>query len=95
MNFVTENMSDRLALISLTCYVTDALQKKGKKITCYDLLLTIGKDFSDFDKNTFLKSLGVICQSMMYGCKTYPDFNIKPKDMPKVIKNILDSYCPF
>ena len=46
-------------------------------------------------KETFLKSLGVICESLMYGNKVFPDFGIKPKDMPKTVQNLLNHYCPF
>ena len=46
-------------------------------------------------KNTFLKSLGAICESLMYGSKTYPDFGIEPKNMPKQLRKLLDNYCPF
>ena len=95
LNYIGSDISDKFALISLTCYLTKELQKKGKKVNCYDILLTIGKDFSDFEKNTFLKSLGAICENFMYGCDKFPTFDLKPKDMPKTIRNILNNYCPF
>ena len=46
-------------------------------------------------KNTFLKSLGAICESLMYGSKTYPDFGIPFENMPKQVRKLLDNYCPF
>lgn len=95
MGYLRTDCSDKLACIALTCYVTNTLKKKGKNINCYEVLLQICKDFPDIEKNTFLKSLGVICEDLLYGCDTFPDFGIKPKDMPSTIKNLLDKYCPF
>ena len=95
LGYLNTDVSDKLACISLTCYLTDAFRKKGKKINCYEVLLWIGKDMPDLVKDTFLKSLGAICESLMYGSKTYPDFGIAPKDMPQQVRKLLDSYCPF
>ena len=95
LGYLNANLSDKLACIALTCYITNEVRKKGKNVTCYDILLMIGKDFSDTEKNTFLKSLGAICEDLMYGCKEFIDFGIPPKEMPKQLKNLLDKYCPF
>ena len=95
LGYLNTDISDKLACISLTCYITNELRKKGKKSTCYDVLLQIGKDLPDLEKNTFLKSLGVICESLMYGSKTFPDFGIPLKEMPKQVRKLLGSYCPF
>lgn len=95
MGFLNCDVSDKLAAISLTCYITNELRKKGKKATCYDVLLQIGKDMPDLVKNTFLKSLGAICEDLMYGCNTFPDFGIKPSEMPKTVRRLMDNYCPF
>ena len=95
LGYLNTDVSDKLACISLTCYLTNEFRKKGKKITCYDTLLWIGKDLPEHMKKTFLKSLGAICESLMYGSKTYPDFGIPVKDMPKQVRKLLDSYCPF
>lgn len=95
LGYLNTDVSDKLATISLTCYITNELRKKGKKITCYDVLLKIGKDMPEQVKNTFLKSLGAICESLMYGSKTYPDFGIPFENMPKQVRKLLDNYCPF
>lgn len=95
LNYLNSNLGDKLAVIALTCYITNELRKKSQKITCYDILLKIGKDFGQVEKDTFLKSLGAICEDLMYGCDTFPDFGIKPKDMPKQLKILLDNYVPF
>lgn len=95
LGYLNTDVSDKLACISLTCYITNELRNKGKKINCYEVLLQIGKDMTKTQKETFLKSLGVICESLMYGNKVFPDFGIKPKDMPKTVQNLLNHYCPF
>lgn len=89
------NLSNKLACIALTCYITKELRKKNKSITCYDVLLKVGKDFSDTDKNTFLKALGAMCEDFMYACYELPDFGIPVKEMPKQLKILLDNYLPF
>ena len=95
LGYLGPSGSDRLACIALTCYITNELHKKGKTVNCYDVLLIIGKDYDQSFKNTFLKSLGAICEDFMYECTDYPDFNLKPSEMPKTVKNILDKYLPF
>ena len=95
LGYINTDINEKLALISLVCYMTNAIRKKGKKINCYEVLLNIGKDLPTIEKNTFLKSLGAICEDLMYGCDTFPDFNIKPSDMPNTVRGILDKYVPF
>lgn len=95
LGYLNTNISDKLACIALTCYITNELRKKGKNVTCYDILLKVGNDFTNTEKNTFLKALGAICEDFMYGCDTFPDFGIKPREMPSQLKNLLDKYCPF
>ena len=95
LNYLGRNMGDKLACIALTCYITNELRKKGQKVTCYDVLLKIGNDFGQVEKDGFLKSLGAICEDLMYGCDTFIDFGIKPKEMPKQLKALLNNYTPF
>lgn len=95
LGYLNSNMSDKLACIALTCYITNEIRKKGKQVTCYDVLLKVGNDFPNTEKNTFLKSLGAVCEDFMYGCDTFLDFGISPKEMPKQLKLLLDKYCPF
>lgn len=95
LNYLNSNMGDKLACIALTCYITNELREKGQKVTCYDILLKVGKGFGQVEKDTFLKSLGVICEDLMYGCTTFPDFGVKVKDMPKQLQILLGNYVPF
>lgn len=93
--YINTNSDNKLALIALVCFLTNELRKKDKNITCYDVLLKIGKDFPDVDKNTFLKSLACICEDMMYGCKEFNTFGVERQNVPKTIKKLLNEYVPF
>ena len=95
LGYLGTNMSDKLACIALTCYITNEIKKKSKDVTCYDVLLKVGKSSFPDDKYGFLKSLGAICEDFMYGCDTFPTLGIKPKEMPQQLKILLDKYCPF
>jgi hypothetical protein len=96
LGYLNTDINDKLALIALTCNITHKLKMQKKQVNCYDVLLQIaGKYFNQDQKDTFLKSLAVICESLMYGCEVFPDFGVAPKEMPKTIRKILDSYCPF
>ena len=95
LGYLGNNMSTKFACIALTCSITNELRKKNENATCYDVLLRIGKDFTDGNKNTFLKVLAAICEDFMYGCDTFPDFGITLKERPKQLKKLLDNYLPF
>jgi hypothetical protein len=95
LNYLNDNTDNKLALIALVCFLTNELKKKDENITCYDVLLKIGKDFPELTKNTFLKSLACVCEDIMYGCKEFNTFGVARKDVPKTIKKLLDRYVPF
>lgn len=95
LGYLGPSMSNKFACIALTCYLTNELQKKDAKITCYDVLLKIGKHSNLDEKSTFLKALGAICEDFMYSCDTFPSFGVPIKEMPKRLKLLLDNYLPF
>ena len=95
LHYLNCNLGDKLGVIALTCRITHALQKKNPEINCYDVLLKVGKDFGELEKNTFLKSLACVCDDMMYGVKDYPDFGIKLSEAPKQLSKLLSNYVPF
>ena len=51
LHYLNCNLGDKLGVIALTCRITNALRQKNPKITCYDVLLKIGKDFAEVEKN--------------------------------------------
>ena len=95
LHYLNCNLGDKLGVIALTCRITNALKQKNPNINCYDVLLKIGKNFGELEKNTFLKSLACVCDDMMYGVKDYPDFGVKLSDAPKQLQKLLSNYVPF
>lgn len=95
LHYINGGIESKLACISLTCYITNELRKKGKDVTCYDVLLKIGKGFGNIERNGFFKSLGCLCEDLMYYSDTFPLFGVEPKNAPKVLKSILEKYVPF
>lgn len=95
LNYLGTNFSDKLACISLTCYITNEIRKKKKDITCLEVLHKVmGDDLPEYVEK-FLQVLSIICTDYMYGCKDFIDFGIPKKEMPKKLKELIDNYCPF
>lgn len=92
------SLESKLALVGMICYITHSINKSKdilNKVTCYQVICKIGKDFPDEIHQEFFKSLGVICEDFMYGCKEFPTFGIDPKVMPKEVLKMLNSWMPF
>lgn len=98
LGHINSRFVDKIALISMICYLTDYFNKdkdEFHKISCYKVIQKIGgKKYPELVDN-FYKSLAVICEDMMYGCKEFETFGVNPKDMPKEILRILNTYLPF
>lgn len=98
LDYLQCSPAEKLGLIAMVCYVTNELNKKRSnydKLTCYDVLKLIDKDASKHFRENFLKGLGVVCQDFMTSDTGYPDFGMPAKEMPKKIKQILDTFLPF
>lgn len=95
LGYLGKDGSNKLACIALVCNITNTINKKGKNLNCYEILLNICKDYTDFQKNTFLKGVGAVCQDFLYYSSNFPDFGLEPKQMPKKVREILDQYLPF
>lgn len=92
------SLESKLALIAMICYITNSINKnKGplEKVTCYQVICKIGKDFPDEVHQDFFKALGAICDDFSYGCTDFPTFGIDPKIMPKEVLKLLNSWMPF
>ena len=95
---LNSSLEEKLALIAMICYVTNSINKKRSdldKVTCFQIICKIGKEFNNPDMLEFFKSLGVICEDFMYGCTDFPTFGIEPKAMPKEILKLLNKWMPF
>lgn len=95
LKYLGTDLGNKLAIIALTCYLTNEIQKRNKDFNCYDTLIKVGKDFSENDKNTFLKSLGAVCQDFYRDCTNFPTFGVEPQNAVKQLRKLLSEYCPF
>ena len=96
LDFLTCSFRDKLALISMVCYVTNELNKKrSEPLTCYDILLKIDASGDQKFREEFLKGLAGMCQNFMKWCDSFETFGVSPKEMPKAIRKILDFFLPF
>lgn len=87
------NINNKFALISLICFITTSMRKKKPDVTYYEVVYKIC-DTLGFEDD-FIKGLAIMCESFGYGCKEFPTFEIKPKDMVETCRNILKTYMPF
>lgn len=83
---------NKIALISLICYVTEQAQSKKPDVTHYQIIRKLAP--IHLPENV-IKGMAVICADLAYGCREFPDFGIKPKEMPAKIKELLNQYLPF
>lgn len=92
LNFFGNDISNKFALISLTCYLVSKLRLKNPKVTP---LAVLNKLNSSNIPSDILESLAVICEEFGYGCSDFPTFDLKDKDIPAKIKDLLMEYLPF
>lgn len=89
----TEDLGDRLALIGLICYLTDALRKKNPKLTHYEIIKMCTKDlWVDEDQ---LIALSLVCEWLSTDCRVFPNFGLSPKEMASKCTELISKLCPF
>ena len=92
LSFLGNDISNKFALISLTCYITNKIKKTKPDWTHWSTLYEINKGTVPED---LLKGLAIICSDFGYGCDTFPTFGIEDKKIPAKIKELLEGYTPF
>lgn len=92
---VSSNASDKLALVSLTCYLTELLKQKKPDITPWTVLYQLNKKGNCSVKEDWLKGFAVVCSSFAYGCTNWPTFGLSDKEIPKKIIELLQQWLPF
>ena len=96
-NFNSEDMNDKLVLISLVALANQKMKEKDATMTPLKLLMSITgqiKDNSGFYQ--FLESLSIIVQDMSYGCTKIDPCGMKTsQELINKIKEILDTWLPF
>jgi hypothetical protein len=84
---------DRMGLIILICYLTDALKQKKPGVTCYQVIRLCTKDDPTSDETA--ETLAAVCEWFSHGCKKFPNLGIQLKDMPAQIKQQIHNLLPF
>lgn len=92
LGYLNTDINTKFALISLICYLVNKLKEKRPDVTYYQIIYKLGVDSVTED---FIKGLSIMCEDFAYGCKEFPTFGIKDKDIPLKIKEILKTYLPF
>lgn len=96
-NFNSDDMNEKLVLISLVALTYQKLKEKDSQITPLKILMKITgqiEDNSGFYQ--FLESLSIIVEDMSYGCKKIDACGLKSsQEIINRIKEILNTWIPF
>ena len=91
--YINVDINTKFALISLICYLTNALRKKKPDVTYYQVIRKLNSKGQIPDE--YVKGYAIMCEDFAYGCTEFPTFNIAPKDVPKTVSDILQKWMPF
>ena len=96
-NLASDDMNEKLVLISLVALVTQKIREKDPTNNPLKLLMQITgqiKDNSFFYQ--FLESLSIIVEDFMYGCKKFDPCGLNSsQEIINRIKEILSTWVPF
>ncbi len=91
-----QDMGDKIALIAMICYLTNALKKKKPSVTYFDVINLCMKDFPlPFVDEDQLQILALVCEWFAADCKIFPNLGVSPAEMPEKIKNLISNLLPF
>lgn len=90
--YISQDLSDKLALISLICYLKYKLSLKKPDVTHYQIVKKIMGDSMSED---MIKGICVVCSDLGYGCNQFPTFGLEDKQIPGKIKELLSKITPF
>lgn len=95
LHFLGNDITNKFALISLVCYITEKLKAKKPDVTHWSVLYQINKKGNNPVPEDLLKGLAVLCSDFAYGCSQFPTFEIEDKKIPEKIKELLNMWTPF
>ncbi len=97
MSGLNTDISNKFALISLICFVTQQVRKKDPETTCYQIIMKVVKDDTVDDYYLkFLRGLSIVCNDFMLNTKEFMTFDLhSSKEIIKKIKEILATWLPF
>lgn len=87
------SFKNKIALISLICWLVAALKKKKPDVTYYQVIakLADGSGLSEEDMYKY----AIICEDFAYNCTDFITFNLQPKEIPAKIKELFCKALPF
>lgn len=95
LKYMGNDITNKLALISLVCYLTFKLKQKNPDVTPWSILYKLNLKANSPVPEDCLKSLAVMCEDFGYGASEFPTFGLQDKDMPAKIIEILSEWLPF
>ncbi len=93
LGYLNMDINNKFALISLVGYLTMKVREKSPTATHLSVLNKINADLKL--PQDFINALAIVCEDFSYGCKQYPTFGIKDKDIISTIKSLLNKWVPF
>lgn len=93
LGFLGTDITNKFALISLICYLYKNLKSKNPDITYYSLIHKLG-DEKGIPDNMCI-ALAIMCEDFSYGCKEFPTFDLKGKEIVAKIKELFHNALPF
>ena len=93
----SDDLNEKLVLISLVALTTQKMKLKDPKITPIQILMSItGQKRDDSAYYQFLEGLSIIVDDFSYGCKKIDNCGCKTsQEIINKIKEILSTWLPF
>lgn len=93
LGYIGSDINKKFAVVALIGYITMKIQKKRSETTHKQVIDRLTADMNLPEE--FKTGLAIVCEDFAYGCKEFPTFGLKDKEMPAKIKEILKEYLPF
>lgn len=93
LGYMGKSIENKLALISLICYVKYKASLKNPDVTYYRVITKIcnGKGVSEEQ----IKALAIICEDFGYCCEDFPLFGLKGNQIIEKIQELILNWMPF
>lgn len=95
LGFLGKDINSKFALISLLGYLTMKIKEKKNNVTHLDIINKINNTGRKSISDKQAKSIAIVAEDFAYGCTDFLTFDLKDKEIPSKIKEILDSTLPF
>lgn len=93
IGYMGDALENKLALISLICYVTYKAGLKQPDVTYYRVVKKISEKMGLTEEQ--IKALAIVCEDFGYGCKDFPTFGLKGSEIVSKIRELLAKWLPF